>query len=153
VPWPPKLENGAPISAETARRLACDAFIVAAVLGITSEVFNIGGCPGPYRARCAAPSSLVTKAALCLAAGGRHAGVKPITSCTGLATRARPVCPTWRCSAVAIIESSTTKAGPCASATTAYRFPTTPLDRPDQTEQPAWKTTWQLALDHIPIPT
>jgi len=48
-----ELENGAPISAETARRLACDAFIVAAVLGTNSEVLDIGrlsrAVPRPMR--------------------------------------------------------------------------------------------------------
>lgn len=37
-----ELENGAPVSAETARRLSCDALLVAAVLGIGSEVLDIG---------------------------------------------------------------------------------------------------------------
>jgi hypothetical protein len=47
------LEDGSPISPESARRLACDAFLIAAVLGTTSEILDIGrlarAVPRPMR--------------------------------------------------------------------------------------------------------
>jgi hypothetical protein len=48
-----ELADGSPISAETARRLACDAWLIPAVLGSTSEVLDIGrmarAVPRPMR--------------------------------------------------------------------------------------------------------
>ncbi len=68
-----ELENGAPISAETARRLACDAFIVAAVLGTNSEVLDIGrlsrAVPRPMR------RALVARDRGCAFPGGQRSSL------------------------------------------------------------------------------
>jgi hypothetical protein len=149
-----ELENGAPISAETARQLACDAFLVAAVLGTTSEVLDIGRLsrviPRPMR------RALVARDKGCAFPG-----------C------GRP--PRW-CQAHHILHWTRDKGPTCLSSLVllcgrhhrvihhegwsvrigedglpVFRPPRW-ID-PDQTEQPAWNTTWQLALDHIPIPT
>jgi hypothetical protein len=149
-----ELENGAPISAETARRLACDAFLVGAVLGTTSEVLDIGRLsrviPRPMR------RALVARDKGCAFPG-----------C------GRP--PRW-CQAHHILHWTRDKGPTCLSnlvllcgrhhrvihhegwsvrigedGLPVFRPPRW-ID-PDQTEQPAWSTTWQLALDHIPIPT
>jgi Domain of unknown function (DUF222) len=149
-----ELDNGAPISAETARRMACDAFLVAAVLGTSSEVLDIGRL-----------SRVVPRAM-------RRALVARDRGC------AFPGCgrpPRW-CQAHHIAHWTRDRGPTCLSNLVllcgrhhrvihhegwSVRIgddglpvfqPPRWID-PDQIEQPSYNTTWQLALQHIPIRT
>lgn len=149
-----ELENGAPISAETARRLACDAFLVAAVLGTSSEVLDIGrlsrAVPRPMR------RALVARDRGCAFPGcGR-----PPRWCQAhhIAHWTRDRGPTCLSNLVLLCgrhhrvihhEGWSVRIGD--DGLPVFRPPRW-ID-PDETEQPAWNTSWQMALDHIPIRT
>jgi len=149
-----ELENGAPISAETARRLACDAFIVAAVLGTNSEVLDIGrlsrAVPRPMR------RALVARDRGCAFPGcGR-----PPRWCQAhhIAHWTRDRGPTCLSNLVLlcgrhhrVIHHEGWEVRIDENGLPVFRPPRW-ID-PDQTEQPSWNTTWQHALDHIPIRT
>jgi hypothetical protein len=149
-----ELENGAPISAETARRLACDAFIVAAVLGTSSEVLDIGrlsrAVPRPMR------RALVARDRGCAFPGcGR-----PPRWCQAhhIAHWTRDRGPTCLSNLVLlcgrhhrVIHHEGWEVRIDENGLPVFRPPRW-ID-PDQTEQPSWNTTWQHALDHIPIRT
>jgi hypothetical protein len=149
-----ELENGAPISAETARRLACDAFIVAAVLGTTSEVLNIGrlsrAVPRPMR------RALVVRDRGCAFPGCRRPPrwcqahhIKHWTRDKGPTCLSNLVLLCGRHHRVIHHEGWSVRIADDGQPV--FRPPRW-ID-PHQTEQPAWNTTWQLALDHIPIHT
>lgn len=149
-----ELENGSPISAETARRLACDAFLVAAVLGTTSEVLNIGrlsrAVPRPMR------RALVARDRGCAFPGcGRpprwcHAHhIRHWTRDRGPTCLSNLVLLCGRHHRVIHHEGWTVRIG--SGGLPVFRPPRW-ID-PDQHEQPAWNTVWQLSLGHIPIRT
>jgi len=103
-----------PLSGAAARRLACDAQIIPAVLGADSELLDLGRAR-----RTASPAqrrALRLRDRGCVGPGCDRPppGASPTTSCTG-PTAAPPTSPTSPCSAPPTTTSSTTAAGPCGS--------------------------------------
>ena len=152
--WPASWRTVPPISAETARRLACDAFLVAAVLGTTSEVLDIGrlsrAVPRPMR------RALVARDRGCAFPGcGR-----PPRWCQAhhIPHWTRDRGPTCLSNLVLlcgrhhrVIHHEGWEVRIDENGLPVFRPPRW-ID-PDQTELPSWNTTWQHALDHIPIRT
>jgi Domain of unknown function (DUF222) len=149
-----ELENGDPISAETARRLSCDAFLVAAVLGTNSEVLDISRLarnpPRPMR------RALVARDRGCAFPGcGRpprwcHAHhIRFWTRDHGPTALSNLVLLCGRHHRVIHHEGWSVRIGD--DGLPVFRPPRW-ID-PDQSELPSWNTTRQLALEHIPMRT
>ncbi|RKE07757.1 uncharacterized protein DUF222 [Catellatospora citrea] len=111
------LDNGATLTPDTVRRIACDAQVIPAVLGGDGQLLDLGRTRRLITGPCAERSSSATAGAPSLAATARHAGARGTTSGTGR-TAAPPTSTTPSCSAGTTIASSTTKTGTSASATT-----------------------------------
>jgi Domain of unknown function (DUF222) len=148
-----ELEDGTPISAEAARRLACDAYIVAAVLGSGSEVLDLGR-------RTRQPSRALRRALVirdrgCAFPGcGRpprwcHAHHIRHWSCGGDTSLCNLVLLCGRHHRVIHHEGWSVRIGPDGQPV--FRPPRW-ID-PDRTERPSCTTTRQQALDHIPLRT
>jgi len=110
------LDWAGPISAEAARRLACDAKIIPVVLGAAGEPLDVGRASYPVTQ--AIWRALVARDGGCAsaAADDRRSGPRPTTASTGR-TAARPRSRTAACSATTTTASSTTKAGTSPSST------------------------------------
>ena len=99
------LSYGGPVSAAEARRIACDADIIPAVLGTGSEVLDVGGRTGCSPPRSGKPSLCGIKAARGRGVTGRSPGARAIMSHIGCITAKLPT-PTGFSSAFSITPRS-----------------------------------------------